>query len=91
MRFLILAFSTLFAGCHNPCQDLCKEMAAFAEDGCQKTLSDGEVRACIREHTRDQLNEGDMAVCSEFTDTISAEWECRDLEPYFESMSSQNN
>jgi hypothetical protein len=91
MRFLILALFSFLAGCHNPCQDLCKEMASFAEDSCQKTLSDGEVRACIRDHTHDQLNEGDIAVCSEFADTISNEWECEDLEPYFESVTSQNN
>ncbi len=91
MRSLILAFSILIAGCHNPCQDLCKEMASFAEDDCQKTLSDGEIRTCIRDHTRDQLNEGDIAVCVEFTDTVSQEWDCADVEPYFESLSSQKN
>ena len=91
MRFPILAFSVLFVGCHNPCQDLCKEMASFAEDECQKTLSDGEIRTCIRDHTRDQLNDGDLAVCGEFADTISQEWDCKDIEPYFESVSNQNN
>ena len=85
MHRIILAFVAVLVGCHYTCQDLCKEMAAFAESkNCQYTLSDGELRECIRDHTRDQLNEGDLETCSEFASTVEQEWTCESLEPYFE-------
>ncbi len=84
MHWISLAFAAILAGCHNTCQDLCKEMAALAEsEDCQFTLSDGELRECIRNHTRDQLADGDLDVCEEFADTVPQEWSCDDLQPYF--------
>ena len=84
MRILLATVSLLLWSCHNPCQDLCKEMAAFAEsDQCEYTLSDNELKECIRNHTRDQLGTGDLDTCEEFADTIADEWTCDDLAPYF--------
>jgi hypothetical protein len=92
MHWIALAFAAILAGCHNTCQDLCKEMATLAEsDTCQYTLSDGELRECIRNHTRDQLADGDLDVCEEFADTVQQEWTCDDLQPYFPTGSSNTD
>ena len=84
MRIILASVPLLLWSCHNTCQDLCKEMAAYAEsDKCQYTLSDDELKVCIRDHSRDKLADGDLGVCEDFADTVADEWTCDDLAPYF--------
>lgn len=84
MRIILASLPLFLWSCHNTCQDLCKEMAALAEsDECQYTLSDGELRECIRNHTRDDLADGDLEVCGEYANKIADDWDCSDLAPYF--------
>lgn len=77
--------ATLVA-CHNPCQDLCKEIAQYAED-CGLTVPDGEPGACIDATRRSELEDGDTQTCRENADFLRTEWTCDDVALYFDGAS----
>lgn len=78
-----LALSVLVA-CHNPCQDLCKEIAAYAEE-CGHTVPDTEPQTCIENNGRDVWEREDLQTCREFGDRLTEEWSCDDVGRYFQS------
>jgi hypothetical protein len=80
-RLLFVAF---VAGCHNPCQDLCHDMADFARSECDIEVSDSQVEACV-----DMQGENDdrdaLKVCRQYDEKrdIEDNWGCEELEIYF--------
>ena len=63
--------------CRNSCQDICRDLARYAENDCGLTVPDGQMETCVDEHSRKALEEGERDACqtaneTEFTD----EWTC---------------
>lgn len=71
-------------GCHNPCQDLCKEIAAYAED-CGYTLPEDEPQTCIQNNKRSEWEREDLDTCRESADRLEEEWSCDDVGRYFQN------
>lgn len=67
--------------CGNPCQRLCGEMAAYAEE-CGFTLGDDELKQCRDDFQKDAVAEEDLAVCSDFSSALREEWSCEDVAFY---------
>ncbi len=87
IRSLALAMITgapLAAGCGNPCQDLCKDMAAYAEDECGITVPDAQVTACI-EAQAETTDDAALKVCRQYDSksAIEEQWGCDELDQYF--------
>jgi hypothetical protein len=82
-RSLLLAAAvTVGAGCRNPCQQVCAEMADYAEE-CSLPVTDADLDACLDRHAEPAPEDGDT--CREFgdPDVIRAQWSCEDLERYW--------
>ena len=82
-RWFVLGFFGL-AGCHNACQDICVEMARYAEDECGYTIPDADVDACIE--AQKESTPEDRQACRQNGNagTIETEWGCDELENYFD-------
>lgn len=80
----IASLALLLPGCNNACQDICLEMARFAERNCGITVPDDEVDACI-EAQAGEASKDDRQACREFGNqsSIEEEWGCEELESYF--------
>jgi hypothetical protein len=73
----------LVGGCDNACQNVCRRMAAYAED-CGLPVSDGEIDACVE---RQSAAEGeDLKACRQYGDpeTIRQQWACEELASYWD-------
>ena len=79
---LILTGSTL-VGCKNPCQSLCRDMAALAED-CGYTIEKDTLQACFDEQARSETTKEDRQSCNEFDEDLTDWWDCEDVSRYFE-------
>ena len=69
-------------GCKNACQDICLEMAVYADE-CGNSVTDDEVDACLE--SQKEISDATKDVCSEFGDseTIRVEWSCEELDQYW--------
>lgn len=76
------------SGCRNDCQQLCQEMADFAEEDCGKEFPKEEVNACMDAYHKRELEEGDEEVCADITPTLREEWTCDDINAYFTEATS---
>ena len=82
--FPLILSLTIAGGCRNACQQLCADIAQFAEDECGYTLASGELRECISDHSFGGASEDQREICQEFGDQLDEEWTCEDLELYFQ-------
>ncbi|MCB9792646.1 MAG: hypothetical protein H6741_07935 [Alphaproteobacteria bacterium] len=73
----------LLVACHNPCQDLCKEIASYAED-CGITVPDDAVSTCIDDNSRDQFEREELRICRQNAEYLQDEWTCDDVALYFD-------
>ena len=80
----IVALALGLAGCRNSCQDLCQEMADFAEEECGKEFPKDQVKECMETYHNREIDEGDEAVCEDILPTLREEWTCEEIKPYFE-------
>ena len=82
---LILSCAALAAltACANPCADLCKEIAAYAEE-CGYTVPEGEPQACIEASPRSNFTPEELEVCRGAADDLRDEWTCEDVGDYFD-------
>jgi hypothetical protein len=83
----ILSSLTLFAvlsGCKNDCQQLCQELAAYADEECGLTWTEEEIRECMANHKRSETTEQERLVCEANIDGLREEWTCDDLQDYFD-------
>lgn len=74
--------ATLGAGCRNACQQVCAEMADYAEE-CSLPVSDADIDACMERHSAPTPE--DKATCREFGDgeVIRQQWDCEELGRYW--------
>ncbi len=80
MRFFIAA-TFLLTGCQNECQQVCLNMADYAESPCKKTFPEAQIDACLEKYA--DATEKELATCSAYGSTIAEEWSCDDIEEYF--------
>lgn len=81
LRYVPLAVGLLaLSACKTPCQQLCVEMASYAEE-CGLTVSDDQLQTCLDEQSADQ----DQGACRRTgePETLRTEWSCDDVEVFF--------
>ncbi len=83
MRCIPIAILIFTAGCKAPCQSLCDELAAYAED-CGFSASAADLDTCYQENARRVTSAESQDACREYTDDLRAEWTCEDLAIYFD-------
>ncbi|HCH62990.1 MAG: hypothetical protein CL927_10160 [Deltaproteobacteria bacterium] len=71
------------SGCRNNCQELCEEMAAFAEEECNNTFPEQQVDQCLADYDKEKIDEKQDAVCEDTLPTLREEWTCEEIEDYF--------
>ena len=81
MRF-ILGITILLAGCRNECQQLCLDMADYAESDCKKPFPDNQVKACQDKYA--SAVEQTLDACETYRPTLKEEWTCDDIKQYFD-------
>lgn len=69
-------------GCQNPCQDLCQEMADYA-DKCGYTWDETAVQQCVEDQASVTAEEKDL--CAEYEGQVESWWECEDIMDYFDN------
>lgn len=74
----LVAFAGL-AGCGNPCQQVCSEMADYARE-CGLTVTPGDVQNCESNY-QGGVSPETADVCREFSDpnTMREWWTCDDV------------
>lgn len=75
----------LLLACNNQCQQICQELADYAQSDCGMTVSDTEVADC--ESSLQDLPDGRDAACAEVNDPekIREWWTCDDLAENFQN------
>lgn len=78
MRVLV-PFLLLLAGCGNACQQMCVDLAVYAENDCGLTIPDGEVDACKEANA--EADDARLDQCAETRDPEAMRewWDCEDL------------
>jgi len=84
MLIRMLATLTLLSGCANECQQVCNEMADWADSECSKEFSKDQINECYTKYSGDQVSDAQLADCAEYKDRIDEEWTCDDIADYFE-------
>jgi hypothetical protein len=77
----VIVASVWLAGCENSCQNLCEQMAAFADE-CGAPVGAGELETCIDDFS-DASGE-QLDACADFgsPDVVRRQWTCDDLTLY---------
>ena len=83
--FPLLLAPMVLAGCGNACQDLCGDMASFAEDECGLTWSKEDIKTCEADHKRSETTADGRAICADEGEGLQEEWSCDDLDAYFDA------
>jgi len=68
MRTIIFAIA-LLTGCQNTCQQLCLDMADYAESDCDQTFKDTEMDSCLEKYS--EASEKELDTCATYGDKIS--------------------
>ncbi len=79
-----LSLLTLLLGCRNECQQICTDMAKYAEDDCGETVDKEQINTCMADYRRRNLSAEQLDACAEYGDRIEEEWTCDDLAEYFD-------
>lgn len=79
-RFLPLLIA--LAACNTPCQKLCVAMYEYAQECPDVTIPESQLNTCLDE----QAKADDQGACRAAGDaeTLRDEWDCRDLEVFFD-------
>ena len=84
----LIAALTLLTGCANDCQQICNEMADWAESECDSKyhFSDEQLTSCLAAYDNGNVSDAQLADCSDSMDSIDEqwEWECEDIHTYFD-------
>ena len=75
----IMAFTA--SACNNPCQQICLDIRDFAKD-CGEPFTDEDLSECIRNQGKKTSDE--KKSCSQARPELEAEWECDNLEVFFD-------
>ena len=85
-RALLLSLLALLAACDNPCQQMCVEMAKYAEE-CDFTVDPAEVQACRDDYATSALTNEQAQECIIAGDPqqLREWWSCEDLLENYEN------
>ena len=74
----------VLAGCNNACQQICVELANYAQDDCGLTVTQDQITEC--QESQADLPEGRNEQCLEVADPeyIREWWTCDDLAQNFQ-------
>jgi len=70
-------------GCRNSCQQLCQEMADFAEEECNQEFPKDQIKTCMDTYHNREIEDDTKQVCEDITPTLREEWTCDDVSEYF--------
>ena len=94
MRKLVAALALVggLTACSNACQDICKELAAYAEE-CDSsvTVSDEQLATCKADFKRSETDKETRQHCAEFADNVRDEWTCDEALQYMGLGESDNS
>jgi hypothetical protein len=78
----VASAALLAAGCRNACQQLCAEMADYAEE-CKLPIGDADLDACLDRQAAPSPEDRDT--CAEFGDpeVLRTQWDCEELARYW--------
>ena len=79
----VLAVIMGISGCRNNCQELCQEMADFAEEECDNAFPKDQVKDCMETYHSREIDEEQEETCADITPTLREEWTCDDVNDYF--------
>jgi hypothetical protein len=80
---LILGICLLLSGCRNDCQQLCLEMAEYAESECNKTFPDAQLKSCQEKYA--DASDQKLEACASYGPRLKDEWEgCDQINEYFD-------
>ncbi len=83
LALAVIALVALTACRRNSCQQLCRDLASYAEDACGLTVPDGQLQTCIEEHGRQALEEDEKEFCQLASETeFEDEWSCEEAEAF---------
>ena len=85
MPLIVLGMALGISGCRNSCQQLCQEMADFADEECAQEFPKEEVKACMNAFHNREITDEDKEVCDDITPTLREEWTCDDISDYFDN------
>lgn len=78
MRVLVL-LSLALAGCNNACQQICVDVAVYAEQECGQTVPEEELAACREAYADPDDATLDQCAASQDADALREWWDCDDL------------
>jgi hypothetical protein len=91
--FMLVRLSFLIAtaaGCSNNCQQLCENMADFAQDSCGISVPDKELQDCLVSF--EKSTEDQEATCETYQNIQNEKgWTCDVVEKYFQDSTSKAN
>ena len=90
MRPLLLLAVLALAGCKNNCQQLCTEMFRFADD-CGLEWDKEDLSQCVEDFGAKNVGKSEREYCGTISDALSEEWECDDLQIYFDGGGSSGD
>jgi hypothetical protein len=76
----LLLLATVLPGCRNACQDLCTELADYAQTACGYTWTDTQISQCIDDQA--SLTSDEIAACRDNSNVASI-WGCDEIADYF--------
>lgn len=88
MRLLLPLFLALTA-CRNDCQQLCLDMADYAEE-CGHEFPKDQVKSCLDNNANKNLNDAAKDSCTNELPYLREEWTCDDIGLYFDSEGSSD-
>jgi len=71
------------SGCRNNCQQLCQDMADFAEEDCGQEFSKDQVKSCMEAYHNREIDDDLDLVCEDISPSLREEWTCDDIKDYF--------
>ena len=86
VRLLALFAFGLLAACGSPCQTMCQEMAAYAEE-CGYSPSDEEVQACMDQADNAEPSDAraEQCITASDPDQLREWWTCEELFDVYEN------
>jgi hypothetical protein len=79
---LILGITLLLGGCRNDCEQLCVDMAAHAEEDCNKTFPDKQLQSCKDKYA--DASDQQLDTCKNLAPKLQDEWGCDKINEYFD-------
>lgn len=71
------------SGCRNHCQELCQEMADYAQEECNNTFPEQQVDQCLADYDKEKVDEKQDETCEDILPTLREEWTCDEINDYF--------